>query len=340
MSLEKKIDDLTQRIEFLEAAYQEANGQLAHLKQGAYMHGLDEHYDDPEDVPPAPFDADTYFSDLDTATPSKVEQQSGTLASTNDITEEPEEEVQGMTLWQHLEELRWVIFKSLIMIIIGVTVALVANSYIYDLLMFPIKKLLETDVVRLNYEGPITAFIVQLKMAFLGGVTLALPFICYFIWSFISPGLKDSEKKPVKMAIGSGLLFFLIGATFGYFFLKLGIETLLGFGDENIENIWLLSVYIGFCFKLILGFGIIFELPVILGLLASLNVVSSQFLKKNRSYAIVIILILGAMLTPPDPISQMAVAIPMFGLYEVSIWVARYQERKRLKKEQAFEMQP
>jgi len=240
-----------------------------------------------------------------------------------------------MSIWQHLEELRWVLFKSVITLFITVGVGFATTDYISKLLFHPIRTLIDSGKVQVIYSTPTAAFFVQLKMAFLTGLILALPLILYFAWRFITPALKKNEIRSVRLAFFIGFGCFLIGASLGYGFLHQGIPILLGFSMESVSNLWPLASYIGFCTKLILAFGIVFEMPIIFGILAMLEVTKSSSLSKLRPYALIIILITAALLTPPDVFSQLALGGPMYLLYEVSILVTRRIENKKLKASKA-----
>lgn len=236
-----------------------------------------------------------------------------------------------MTIWQHLEDLRWVLFKSVITLFITIGIGFSTTDFISKLLFHPIRELIDSGKVQVIYNTPTAAFFVQLKMAFLTGLILALPIILYFIWRFITPALKKNEIRYVRVSFFIGFGCFLIGASLGYGFLHQGIPILLGFSMESVSNLWPLAAYIGFCTKLILAFGIVFEMPIIFGILAMLGVTKSSSLSKLRPYALIIILITAALLTPPDVFSQLALGGPMYLLYEISILVTRRIEKKKLK---------
>lgn len=233
-----------------------------------------------------------------------------------------------MSFWEHVEEFRWVIIKSTILLFITISLAFFVTTYIYQFLIQPVNLQVEKGAVKLIYDSPISAFLIQLKMGILGGIIFAMPLIIFFIWRFASPGLKKNEQNAVLFAIFSGSFFFLIGAIFGYSFIPLGLPVLMEFGMKGIEQLWSIDTYIGFTIKLMLAFGILFEMPVILGLLSKLGLITATTLRKHRKISITIIIIVAALLTPPDPISQIALAVPMFFLYELSIWIAKFNEKR------------
>jgi sec-independent protein translocase protein TatC len=226
-----------------------------------------------------------------------------------------------MDFWEHLEELRWTIFKCLIALAVTTTVSLMGTDYVYELLMRPTAEL--GDSVQIIYKGPTDAFFIQLQMALLGGVVLAAPFCVYFVWGFVAPGLRMRERKAVYFGGGGGLVFFFLGVTFGYFMLSLIFPILARFGREEIRNMWEVRVYISFCLRLLVGAGIAFEMPVVLVILTRLDLVQIDTLRKGRPYAWVIALILSAILTPPDPFTMVALALPLVLLYELSILISK-----------------
>jgi sec-independent protein translocase protein TatC len=191
------------------------------------------------------------------------------------------------------------------------------------------------DIVSL---GPVSAFIVATKIALYGGLTLASPFIFYFVAAFVFPALRMREKKYVYRGLGFGLGLFLIGVAFCYFVLMpvalaVSAQYAVWFGFK--ANQWRAEDYIGFVCKFMLGMGLGFEMPVVLLTLVKMGVLSYRMLKAARRYVIVIAFVLGAILTTPEVITQVLMAIPLLFLYEVSVWVAWYWEQQDKKREAA-----
>jgi sec-independent protein translocase protein TatC len=189
------------------------------------------------------------------------------------------------------------------------------------------------DIVSL---GPVSAFIVATKIALYGGLTVASPFIFYFVAAFVFPALRMREKKYVYQGLGFGLGLFLIGVAFCYFVL---MPVALAVSAQYAEwfgfkaNQWRAEEYIGFVCKFMLGMGLGFEMPVVLLTLVKMGILSYSILKAARRYVIVIAFVLGALLTTPEVITQVLMAIPLLFLYEVSVWVAWYWERQEKKRE-------
>lgn len=228
-----------------------------------------------------------------------------------------------LSLIEHLEELRSRIIKSLISLIISSL--LVYNFYprILSLLLRPIGKLV--------FISPQEAFLTNIKIAFLGGLFLSSPVILYQIWKFVSVGLKPSERKYALIFGLLSFVFFVLGSIFGYFVIvPIGLNFLLGFASNLITPMITISRYVSFVGSLTFAFGLIFELPLILLFLTKLNLVSPAFLSRRRREAIILILISSALLTPPDVITQILMAFPLFLLYELGILFSKLGYKKSI----------
>ncbi|ADY73577.1 Sec-independent protein translocase, TatC subunit [Desulfurobacterium thermolithotrophum DSM 11699] len=235
----------------------------------------------------------------------------------------PEEE---LPVTEHIEELRQRIFKSVIALIVGF---LVAWPFKKDILLFLERPLPENLKGKLIFLSPPEAFFTALKVSFFAGILIALPFVLYQVWKFIEPGLYEHEKKFIVPFIFFSLLFFFTGASFAYFvILPFGLKFLLGFMDDILTPQITVGSYISFVIQLILAFGFVFLLPVVVWLLSKLGIINYKMLEKNRKYAILIIFVVAAVLTPPDIFSQIMMALPLLGLYELSIWIAKITGRE------------
>lgn len=182
--------------------------------------------------------------------------------------------------------------------------------------------------IRIIYASPVEPFMIRLKAGFLGGAGIAFPFICYFLWGFASPAIRRDERRLVLRSTTAGTLLFFAGICFGYCFLPLGIPALLKFSAPGVEHIWTLRSYIGFSSRLLLAFGLAFEMPLVFGVLAHFRLLTSKRLIEGRVYAVIIIFVLAAWLTPPDILSQIALALPMLGLYELSVLTVKKVNKK------------
>ncbi len=235
----------------------------------------------------------------------------------------PEEE---LPVTEHIEELRQRIFKSIIALVVGF---LIAWPFRKDILLFLEKPLPEDLRGKLIFLSPPEAFFTALKVSFFAGVLIALPFVLYQAWKFIEPGLYEHEKKFILPFIFFSLLFFFGGASFAYFvILPFGLRFLLGFMGDLLTPQITVGSYISFVIQMILAFGFVFLLPVVVWLLSKLGVINYRMLENNRKYAILFIFVIAAVLTPPDIFSQVMMALPLLGLYELSIWIAKITGRE------------
>jgi sec-independent protein translocase protein TatC len=229
------------------------------------------------------------------------------------------------TLIEHLEELR----KSLIISVVAIIVAAVASFYyseqILTLIMAPLSSLNEGLVV----TGVTEAFFVKLKLSFLSGFVIAFPIVVWAIWRFFKPALFPHERKYVYILLPISVLLFVIGVLFAYFgILRLVLNFFIYIAGTNLETMFKVDQYVSFVMAFTIPFGLVFELPVVIFFLTKLGIVNYQMLARSRKYALLIIVILAAALTPgPDPVSQMFMAVPVYLLYEISIWISKYSKR-------------
>jgi sec-independent protein translocase protein TatC len=229
---------------------------------------------------------------------------------------------------QHLEELRKRLITSFIAVGIGFVVCFAFKKKLFYVLMAPLQKAMKSGDTLIYTHLP-EAFFTYLKTAFISGIILASPVLLYQFWMFIAPGLYDREKKLLIPILFLSTLFFTGGALFGYFVVfPWGFKFFLSFATDTIRPMPSMKEYLGFSAKLLLGFGIVFELPLVITFLARLGIVSVQFLKTNRKYAILFIFIGAAILTPPDVVTQVLMALPLILLYEISIIGARIFGKK------------
>ncbi|MBZ0258623.1 twin-arginine translocase subunit TatC, partial [bacterium] len=183
---------------------------------------------------------------------------------------------------------------------------------------------------------PIAGLMAQLQVSLLAGFFFAFPFIFWQAWLFVTPGLYKKERKFLLPLCLSTWGCFLLGATFAYFVVfRFALGFLSTFGAEGVEQTWIVGEYLGFMIRFLLAFGLVFEEPVIILLLAKMGLVTSKVLSGFRSYAIVLSFVLAALITPPDWISQLCCGVPLVILYEVSILLVRLTEKKRALEEEA-----
>ncbi len=228
----------------------------------------------------------------------------------------------------HLEELRSRMIKCFIAVGIGFLLSYIFKEQLFDILTMPLVGVMKPGEF-LIYTNLPEAFFTFLKAAFISGLMLASPVILYQFWMFVAPGLYDKERRMVMPILFLSTFFFVGGALFGYFVVfPIGFEFFLSFASETIRPMPSMKEYLSFASKLLLAFGLVFELPLVITFMARLGIVSVAQLKKNRKYAILLFFLASAVLTPPDVITQIFMAFPMMLLYEISIIGARIFGRK------------
>jgi len=231
---------------------------------------------------------------------------------------EPEDEgdESGMSLMDHLEELRWRIFKTLIAIAVGSIVAFIFRGNIVSFLEQPLPLHHQT----LYMTGITESFTVFLMVSIAAGFVIALPVVLYQTWAFVSPGLYEKEKKYAVPFIFIGVILFAAGITLGYFVLKYPVEFLTNFGGESFTEILTAGSYFGFISFFILAFGVIFEMPLVLTFLAYIDVITSKTLQAKRAPVHVGMWIAATIVIPgADPYSPVILGASMSVLYELSI---------------------
>ena len=229
----------------------------------------------------------------------------------------------------HLEELRKRLITCFIAIGIGFVAAYGFKEKLFQALMHPLVSVMKTGET-LIFTGLPEAFFTYLKVAFLAGIILASPVIIYQFWIFVAPGLYEKERRLLIPIVFLSTLFFVGGALFGYFVVfPFGFKFFLGFATDVIKPFPSMREYLSFSSKLLLAFGLVFELPLIVTFLARLGIVNVPFLKKNRKYAILLFFVGAAIITPPDVVTQIMMALPLMVLYEISILGARMFGRKK-----------
>jgi sec-independent protein translocase protein TatC len=223
-----------------------------------------------------------------------------------------------MSFLEHLEELRWRMLKSLAAVILFTIVAYIFSKHLLTFLTRPIP-----PGVQLIFTAPAGAFLVSIKVALIFGILASLPVIFYQFWKFVFPGLLDQEIKLAAVVIVSATFCFLLGFAFAYFIiLPFGLRFLFSFQTSYLTPMPDIGSYIGFAGRLFIAFGIVFELPLLSFVLSKMGILRPQFLRRWRRYAITIIFILAAILTPPDVVTQILLALPLILLYEISILIS------------------
>lgn len=236
-----------------------------------------------------------------------------------------------MPLTSHLEELRRKLIVAGISWLVAFLACYAFAEKLFDLIADPVRQALPegTSLVFITATEP---FFTYLKIGALAGLLVSLPIIFWQIWSFIAPGLYKHEKRYVIPFVLASSLCFAIGAYFGFqFVFPMAFKVLIEFGTGSGELNAMLSMgsYLSLSSKLLLAFGLVFELPVVIFFLARMGVVDHKMLGRNRKFALLAAFLIGAMLTPPDVFSQTALALPFIVLYEIGIVVARLFGKRR-----------
>jgi sec-independent protein translocase protein TatC len=241
-------------------------------------------------------------------------------------------ELPGMSLMEHLEELRKRIVHSAAYIAIGFVVCWIFHDRLVNLLQAPLNHIGKSLV----FTHPMDPLNLDLQVSFLGGAILAAPLVLYQVWLFIAPGLYQKEKRFVVPFMAATIALFLAGAAFGYFFVLPGaMEILVVKFGHNYTSMVTIEDYTSFFLSIILGLGISFELPILIFFLAMFGIVSPRFLLKNVRYAILAVFIVAAIICPsPDPWTMCLYALPMLGLYVIGIFVAWWVHPARRKKKE------
>jgi len=265
-----------------------------------------------------------------------------------------------MTFLQHLEELRWHIIRAVIAIVAGAIVAFMFKNFIFDTVIlapnnpdFVTNRLLcrladavnapalcinqnPIDLISIKMSGQFTTHI---NISLVAGLIMAFPYVFWEFWSFFRPALYEKERKYARGAVTMASLLFLTGILFGYFIITpLSINFLGSYRVSDLVNNQInITSYIGSVTSVALSAGITFELPIVVFFLARIGVVTPEFMRKYRKHSIVVVLIVAAVITPPDVFSLILVSIPLILLYELSIFIAARVVRKRAEQDAAYD---
>ena len=271
---------------------------------------------------------------------------------------------QEMSFLDHLEELRWHLIRSTLAVTLLGVVAFIAKDFIFDVLLFgpkqadfPTYKLLCTAARFLGFEDSFCftelpfriqsrtmagQFSAHIWTSITAGFIVAFPYVIWEFWKFISPGLLDNERNTSRGFIIIASILFFVGVLFGYYVVTpLSINFLGSYQvSDQVFNDFDLSSYISLVRASVLASGLIFQLPILIYFLTKIGIVTPEFLRKYRKYALVIVLIISAIITPPDIASQIIVAVPVIILYEISIYISKGVIRRQLKREKAHAKKP
>ena len=249
------------------------------------------------------------------------------LDSADELLEEEESDVVEMSFLEHLEELRWRILYILIGLVIATIICWIFIDYLVeDVLLLPAK----TANLKLQNLRPFGQLFLYFQVAITAGLVLSIPNVFYQLWKFLSPALKPSEKKYITSIVIFSSFCFLTGIAFAYYvMLPITLKFAVAFGTPTIENNFAITEYLSIIISVMLGAGVVFELPMMSFFLSKIGILKPQFMRKFRKHSIVVILIIAAVLTPgTDPVAQVLLAIPLVLLYEISIFVSKLSQKK------------
>ncbi len=233
-----------------------------------------------------------------------------------------------MSFLEHLEELRWRLLKSIIAILFGGSFCFLFIDAIMQFLIAPIHNLSNPpDLQVLKVQG---MFMIKWGVALFGGIVVAIPVLTYQIAKFIGPGLHNDEKKVMVPLVFFSYLAFLVGIVFAFYILiPYSLEFFTSMGMMEVKNNFSINYYFSFITMLLFGSGVIFELPIVVFILSAIGFLTPAFMRHYRRHAIVVIIVLSAFITPPDPISLIFISIPLVFLYEISIGVSWMVNRSK-----------
>jgi len=233
----------------------------------------------------------------------------------------------AMSFWDHLDELRKRILRSLAFVVLGAIAGFWLAAPAVDFLVRPFRDKVQGSLALL---APTDGFAIQVKLAIMIGILMASPFVAHQLYGFIGPGLKRSEKRWLWPVVLIATVLFWIGVVFAWWIFPTALQFLASFAQPGIQNLWSLKTYINLLIFLLLAFGIILQLPLVIGILIATGIVKSEVFRKNRRFAIVAIFIIAAIATPTtDMLTMTLMAVPLVILYELSIWVGVIIERRR-----------
>lgn len=244
-----------------------------------------------------------------------------------DQLQQTDQELPEMSFMDHLTELRKRLFYSILAIVVTGVVCFLYAKEMIEFLIHP--ALLLNPPIHLQVLKVQGMFIVQVLVAFAGGLILSIPVLVYQIWAFVKPGLYRKERKWVGLLIVITFFCFIAGAAMAYYLmLPLALRFFMNINQPySVSPIIAIDYYIRFVVMLMLSVGVVFELPVLSFVLAKMGVLQATFMKKSRKYALIVIFILAAILTPPDPFTQLLMVVPLIIVYEISITIVRLSEK-------------
>lgn len=240
-----------------------------------------------------------------------------------------------MSVFEHIAELR----KRLIFIVVFFFLTMVGSFFLAEPVIVYLQQTEEAANLQLNFFRLTDPLKIYMQMAFVLSGVMTAPFILYQIWAFVAPGLYDRERKITLSYIPISIILFLAGVSFSYFILfPFVIRFMIQLGDAlNVNQVIGVHEYFQFLFHITIPFGLLFQLPVVILFLTRLGIITPDLLRSIRKYAYFVLLVIAALITPPDILSHMMVTLPLFLLYEISLWISKLAYRKAEKERELEE---
>jgi sec-independent protein translocase protein TatC len=231
---------------------------------------------------------------------------------------------QNASFMEHLDELRGCLVRVALALLVSTVAAFAFKDELFAFFLIPIQPLLAEEPGILSVLSPLEMFIVYLKLSFVAGLSATYPYVLFQVWGFLAPALRGKERRAVAPFLFFGSLAFFAGAAFCYsFVLPVGLEVLHDMLPPEVEAHYSTASYFGLVTLMVLAFGLVFDLPVVMVLLARVGILHPKTVAKYRRYIIVGVFVVGAMLTPPDPYTQLMLAGPLWILFEVGLLISR-----------------
>ncbi|MEE8410302.1 MAG: twin-arginine translocase subunit TatC [Myxococcota bacterium] len=234
-----------------------------------------------------------------------------------------------MSLIEHLEELRRRLFYTVGLLLVCTVCLFSLAPQLFDYLRLPLQDIADQELIELQLLSPLEMFVTYLKLAVFSALFISAPWILAQIWLFVSPGLYKHEKRWIIPFVVLGSIFFVSGGAFAYFVvMPMGFEYLVKLTPDVVTNAWSVEKYFSIVLRLILAFAVVFEVPLLMWILSAAGIVAPSTYSRYRKYSIVVAVIVGAFLTPPDPFTQLMMAVPLVVFYELGIIGAKMLYRK------------
>lgn len=238
-----------------------------------------------------------------------------------------EADLKVQSLHDHLADLRTRIINCIFILLIATITCYSVSEHIFNFVRVPITPYLPEG--GLIFTGPMDKFIAHLKLSFLSGIIISCPLWLYQVWKFVAPGLYTNERKYMMSFISAGSVLFVTGAAFAYFFvLPMAFKFLMTFGGDVDKPMISIDQYMSFFTQMCLMFGVAFEMPLIIVILGMMGIISQDFLKRHRRYAIMLLSVIAAVITPPDIISMVMMLVPMILLFEIGVFIVGTFEKR------------